>query len=189
MARRESLPAPGQKLVYGPRGPERPFAWVVVESSHTVYSNRSLTNRWRHYEQWNSGLRGCIAIGDSACTFNPVFAQGMTVAAISASALRRILTTNATTNSNFESLFFAEQARVQREAWVQAVSADLALAGTRGDRSPTLRLFNWYRQCVLLAARNPAVGRTFSEVQNLLSPVSAFLRPSIMLRAGPQDSL
>jgi hypothetical protein len=108
----------------------------------------------------------------------------MTVAAISASALRQILTTNATTNSNFESLFFAEQARVQREAWVQAVSADLTLPGTRGDRSPALRLFNWYRQCVLLAARNPAVGRTFSEVQNLLSPVSAFLRPSIILQAA-----
>jgi hypothetical protein len=79
-----------------------------------------------------------------------------------------------TTNSNFESLFFAKQARVQREVWVQAVSADLALPGTREDHSPALRLFNWYRQCVLLAARNPAVGRTFSEVQNLLSPVSAF---------------
>jgi 2-polyprenyl-6-methoxyphenol hydroxylase-like FAD-dependent oxidoreductase len=156
----------------------------LMEPVSPVYGNRSLTNRWRHYAQWNSGLRGFIAVGDSACTFNPVFAQGMTVAAVCASALRRILVESGPATPNFESRFFVEQARFQREAWVQAVSADLALPGTRGDRSPALQAFNWYRRCITLAARNPAVGRTFNEVQNLLSPVSAFFRPSIMLWAA-----
>jgi 2-polyprenyl-6-methoxyphenol hydroxylase-like FAD-dependent oxidoreductase len=156
----------------------------LMEPVSPVYGNRNLTNRWRHYERWNSELRGFIAIADSACTFNPVFAQGMTVAAMAAAALRGILNDNGPATANFESKFFADQARIQREAWIQAVSTDLALPGTRGDRSAALRLFNWYRQCVILAALNPAVGRAFNEVQNLLAPVSTLFRPSIMLRAA-----
>src|ERR1700730_1308414 len=63
----------------------------MMEPISPVYANRAIRNRWRHYERWRERLDGFIAIGDSYVTYNPVYAQGMTAAAISAQMLRECL--------------------------------------------------------------------------------------------------
>src|SRR5207244_2905192 len=40
---------------------------------------------WRHYER--QALEGLVALGHAGCTFNPVYGQGLTVAAFGARAL------------------------------------------------------------------------------------------------------
>ena len=156
----------------------------LMEPVSSVHGHRGLINRWRHYERWRPGLRGFIAVADAACIFNPVFAQGMTVAAVSASILRNALEKGGPTNPRLENLFFASQARFQQEAWRLSVSTDVVLPGTKGPNSRALRLFQRYREAVTLAARNPSVGRRLVEVMNLLKPCSALFAPSILLRAA-----
>lgn len=39
-------------------------------------------NRWRHYERMKRLPQGFIITGDATCSFNPVYAQGISVPAI-----------------------------------------------------------------------------------------------------------
>src|SRR5260370_26002576 len=45
----------------------------------------------RHFERVNVFPRGLLPIGDAICRFNPVYGQGMSVAALEASLLKRLL--------------------------------------------------------------------------------------------------
>ena len=63
----------------------------LMEPISPVYANRAMRNHWRHYERWNERLDGFIAIGDAFCHYNPVYAQGMTALALSATMLRACL--------------------------------------------------------------------------------------------------
>jgi 2-polyprenyl-6-methoxyphenol hydroxylase-like FAD-dependent oxidoreductase len=47
----------------------------------------------RHYEWLSTFPRGLLPIGDAICRFNPIYEQGMTVAAQEACLLRNVLAT------------------------------------------------------------------------------------------------
>ncbi|HEY6310238.1 MAG TPA: hypothetical protein VIY52_05455 [Streptosporangiaceae bacterium] len=69
--------------------------------------------------------------GDAVCSFNPVYGQGMTVAAMQALALRRHI--GAGTRST-ASRFFKDIAKVIDIPWDIAVGADLAFPQVPGPR-------------------------------------------------------
>jgi hypothetical protein len=46
-----------------------------------IVGNRSAQNRVRHFERLTRWPENLVAVGDSVCGFNPIYGQGMTVAA------------------------------------------------------------------------------------------------------------
>jgi hypothetical protein len=46
---------------------------------------------WQHYERLEDFARGLLPIGDAICRFNPIYGQGMTVAAREACILKDLL--------------------------------------------------------------------------------------------------
>ena len=52
---------------------------------------RNLSNVRRHFGRMRAWPRGLLVMGDALCAFNPVYGQGMTVAAVEAEALGELL--------------------------------------------------------------------------------------------------
>jgi 2-polyprenyl-6-methoxyphenol hydroxylase-like FAD-dependent oxidoreductase len=141
---------------------------------------------YRHYERLAAFPRGLLAVGDAICRFNPVYGQGMSVAAQEAVALRRLLSTRARGADPLDGLalpFFAEAAALIDTPWFGAVIPDFVHPKTRGARPANLEaMLKFGTALVRLAARDPAVHRLTAEVQNLLKPRSAYLDPELVQR-------
>jgi len=80
---------------------------------------------WRHFEQIEPFPRGLLPIGDAICRFNPVYGQGMTVAAQEAVLLHQLLRKQAEESDPLVELaptFFAGASELIDTPW--AVAAD-----------------------------------------------------------------
>ncbi|MCV7401701.1 FAD-dependent oxidoreductase [Mycobacterium fragae] len=138
------------------------------------------SNRWRRYDQLARTPGGFIVMGDALCNFNPLYGQGMSVAAIETLILRHCLRQG---DRNLPQRFFRASAKDIRVAWQAAVSSDLALPQIAGKRPLSIRITNAYLDRVLAAAEtDPAVVQQFLRSMNLVDPPSHLLRPSTMLR-------
>lgn len=144
-------------------------------SRATAY--RLSKNRWRHYERWQDALGRFIAIGDAACIFNPNQGQGMSVAATEAGILRQCLRAEPSLD-RLPERFLAAQGRFQRNPWRLATCNDLRFSSVEGERTTSVRAFNWYRD-QLAASPDRRVQMWLRDIDQLLRPVSALFDPVI----------
>lgn len=129
----------------------------------------------RRYERLERFPEGLIVFGDAICSFNPVYGQGMSVAALQAAALRECLGRG---RDRLPYRFFRAAARKIEVAWQMAVGSDLALPQVEGDRPLPVRLTNAYFERLLNAAeRDPALTQEFVKVSSLLSSPLILLNP------------
>ncbi|TDV41017.1 2-polyprenyl-6-methoxyphenol hydroxylase-like FAD-dependent oxidoreductase [Actinophytocola oryzae] len=136
---------------------------------------------WRHYERLRRFPAGLLAFGDSICSFNPVYGQGMTVAALEADALRRCL---ADGEQDLARRFHRAAARIVAPAWQLNAGGDLALPEIEGHRPLSVRLVNRYvARLQRIAEHDPVVAATFLRVAGLLAPPSSMMAPRILARA------
>lgn len=136
----------------------------------------------RHFEALPSFPRGLVPMADAISRFNPLFGQGMSVAAQEACALRRLLERRATAADPLAGLaeaFFQEIKPLLATPWSVAES-DFIYPQTRGQRPPDIEGRLRYSGALLrLAAQDPAVHRTMVEVNSLLKPLSVLREPEI----------
>lgn len=134
----------------------------------------------RHFERLQQFPRGLITVGDSICRFNPVFGHGMSVAAQEAVVLGRLLASQAERSDPLDGLapaLFAEIQDLLGAPWATAVT-DFAYPKTRGDRPPDFQNRLQYGIALTrLAAEDPSVQKTVTEVNHLLRPQSALREP------------
>jgi 2-polyprenyl-6-methoxyphenol hydroxylase-like FAD-dependent oxidoreductase len=157
----------------------------LMEPISPVYANRAIRNRWRHYERWNQRCDGFIAIGDACVTYNPVYAQGMTAAALAAQMLRFCLARYNASNPDLPRAFHSAQAAIQHDPWLLSAGVDLRFPFTAGHRPLAIRLFNAYLDGIGLAARqHESVRQTLVEVAQLIRPVSDFFQPGVACRVA-----
>jgi 2-polyprenyl-6-methoxyphenol hydroxylase-like FAD-dependent oxidoreductase len=135
----------------------------------------------RHYERLHEFPDGYLVTGDAVCSFNPVYGQGMSVAALEALALRECL--GAGPAAGLAKRFFTKVAHIVDIPWGIAVGADLRFPGIKGARTAKVRLVNAYlARFHLAAATDPILARAFLRVVNLMDRPEGLLRPAIALR-------
>lgn len=138
------------------------------------------SNRWRRYDKLARLPAGLIVFGDSICSFNPIYGQGMTVAAIEAEVLRDCLCVG---DRNLPRRFYGKSANKIRVAWRTAVGSDLMLPQVPGRRPLFVRAMNSYMDRVLTAAEtDPLVAQQFFRVVQMLDGPSALFRPHLLRR-------
>ena len=114
-------------------------------------------------------------VGDAVCSFNPVYAQGMTVAALEAETLGRCLSHG---RHRLARRFFSGASRVIDAAWSMAVGDDLRNPTVEGRRTRAGRLLNWYLDRLLAGAQtNPTVASAFLKAVGMQAPPASLLHP------------
>ena len=139
----------------------------------------------RHYERLSTFPRGLLPIGDAICRFNPIYGQGMTVAAQEACLLRNVLTTLAGEHDPLARLapaFFEGAHALTDTPWAVA-NMDFVFPQTRGQRPADLaNTFKFGTALNRLAAQDPGIHKLMVEVQMLLKPRSVYRDPELMRR-------
>ena len=134
----------------------------------------------RRYERLRRFPDGLLVFGDAVCSFNPIYGQGMTVAALQALALRDHVRPGLPPRSRSVQRSIARAIDVP---WELALGADLSLPDVDGPRPPRRRVANAYMSRLLAAAADdPQLSRAFVRVTGLIDPPEALLRPATALR-------
>lgn len=157
--------------------------WSALQLAQPVGKTahyRTPSSRWRRYDQMVRLPAGLVVTGDAVCSFNPVYGQGMSVAALDAIALRECLRRG---DTDLPRRFFRTSAKSIRVAWRNAVSADLALPQVGGRRSLSTRLNNTFADWVLTAVETDlVVASQFFRVTGMLDSPARLMRPSVLAR-------
>ncbi|MEU3568924.1 FAD-binding monooxygenase [Kitasatospora sp. NPDC036755] len=149
-------------------------------------------NLRRRYERLTAFPDGLLVLGDAVCSFNPVYGQGMTVAALGATVLRDHVTRPGAPRP---AAFFADLARrAVDHVWSMTTGADLAFPGVEGERSAELLEEHAYLDRLLTAAaEDPSLLTAYARVVFLVDPPSALAAPEVVAaveaveRAGAPD--
>ncbi|MFL6162164.1 MAG: FAD-dependent monooxygenase [Jatrophihabitantaceae bacterium] len=134
----------------------------------------------RRYEQLARFPEGLLVMGDAVCSFNPVYAQGMTVAALESLTLREQLRKAAVPRPQD---FFRGISRRIDSPWEFAAIADLGYSGVEGIRTAKVRMINAYIARLQQAAVHDAsLTNAFMRVAGLIDEPTALLHPDKVLR-------
>lgn len=132
----------------------------------------------RRYDRLPRLPGGLLAIGDAACVFNPVYAQGMTVAAMETLVLARHLADGTPRPTRY----FRDLARIINGPWDMS-AADLGFTGTKGRRTLKVRVGNAYIPRLQAAAvTDRSLTVAFLRAAGLVDRPQALLRPGVVLR-------
>jgi 2-polyprenyl-6-methoxyphenol hydroxylase-like FAD-dependent oxidoreductase len=144
--------------------------------------HRMPCSRWRRYDKLHTFPEGLLVTGDAICSFNPIYGQGMTVAALEAVVLRDCLSCG---TDDLARRFFRGAAAPIRQAWQLSTNPDLALPEIHGTPPLIARVFNKYVDRVLTAAEtDTAALNQFVKVTSLVDPATRLLRPAMIWRAA-----
>jgi 2-polyprenyl-6-methoxyphenol hydroxylase-like FAD-dependent oxidoreductase len=144
--------------------------------------HRMPATRWRRYDKMNRWPVGLLPIGDAICSFNPIYAQGMTVAALEAQLLQSCLRQGP---DQLQRRYFRAITKPIGNAWQLATGGDLTLPEIVGPRPVPVRLANRYVRQVQAAARSDTlVAQRLARVAGLVDAPASLLRPTVAARVA-----
>jgi flavin-dependent dehydrogenase len=149
-----------------------------------IYGYRRPTNRIRHFELLSRLPEHFLVMGDAVCSFNPVYGQGMTVAALEAKILDERLSMWKG-QKGFSRSFQRKLARVFAPPWQLALTAD-SLGTPQASHqleSPILRGSRWYMdRLIALLPYDQKVFLTFLQVIHMLRSPSTLIHPGVLIK-------
>jgi 2-polyprenyl-6-methoxyphenol hydroxylase-like FAD-dependent oxidoreductase len=144
-----------------------------------VAISRSTAGVWRRYDRMKEFPAGLLVTGDALCSLNPIYGQGMTVAALEALALHDYLR-----DGREEPLrFFRAAAKHIGPTWAMNQARDRVPSAADRRRSVRRHLATWTMNEALNAAANDIVlTERFFRVAHLIDPPSRLQDPALIAR-------
>jgi 2-polyprenyl-6-methoxyphenol hydroxylase-like FAD-dependent oxidoreductase len=134
----------------------------------------------RHYHALSRFPDGLVVTGDAIASFNPVYGQGMSVAALDALALHHELPAGI---DGLGPRVFDRVDDVVHEAWRTAVGNDFIFERTTGPKPFATDLLNGYAGRLVTGAHDDgALTEAFLRVFRLERPARSLLHPQVLWR-------
>lgn len=133
----------------------------------------------RRFDKLPDSPDGFLVVGDGVCSLNPIYGQGMSVAAEQALTLQRHLAHGPPRPDRF----FRDISEVTSGPWTMAAGADLAFPGVEGRRRAAARVVGAYiARLHAAAAHDASLATAFVRVSGLVDPPQTLLRPRVIAR-------
>ena len=137
----------------------------------SVASYRFPSSQRRHYEKVRRLLPGFVTLGDAACSFNPIYGQGMACAALQADALGETVREVGLRSDELPRRFHRRAAKIIDAPWAIAVGADFLHPKTVGPKARGTDQVNGYVMRVVKG--QPHLGPAREVVQPRAQPGGA----------------
>jgi 2-polyprenyl-6-methoxyphenol hydroxylase-like FAD-dependent oxidoreductase len=152
-------------------------AWVDGDADRYPFPS----NLRRRYESLDRFPDGLVVVGDAVASFNPIYGQGMSVAALEALQLHHALATGRC--DDLAPRFFEQAETVVDAAWTMATGSDLQFSQTVGPKPRGTDLFDRYlSRLVERAHADGVLADAFARVVTMQKPPTSLLRPGIVWR-------
>lgn len=146
-----------------------------------VAAFRNTDSAWRRYAQMTRFPAGYLVTGDALCSLNPLYGQGMTMAALEALALRGCLRSGGR-NALWQRFFAAASTEIG-PTWARNRANDRVPPPTAQRRKVGKRLQKWLMSSALTAAGSDIrVAEQLLRVNNLVDPPARLRDPALLLR-------
>lgn len=141
----------------------------------------------RHYERMASFPEGFVVLGDSHCSFNPIYGQGMTTATLGAIALGECVDEQRRRHGDsLDGLSRRFQARLAKQTdvpWSMSTGEDLRHPEVEGKRPFGFDLMAWYLGRVHRAvARDQVLAGHFLRAMHMIGSPTKLLEPAMAMR-------
>ncbi|MEM7132386.1 MAG: 2-polyprenyl-6-methoxyphenol hydroxylase-like oxidoreductase [Chloroflexota bacterium] len=154
------------------------------------YGFQRASNRLREYDKLPRYLEGLLAIGDSVYALNPVYGQGMTVAALGVKALQEVLQTHQKRHElssvrGVAQEFQKKLARVIAGPWQLATGQDTRWPIVAAEHNPSFMdklMQRYFDNVIQTLVDDPVVAESFFHVQNMLKEPTTLFHLKIMWR-------
>jgi 2-polyprenyl-6-methoxyphenol hydroxylase-like FAD-dependent oxidoreductase len=160
----------------------------VAKPVSPIAGYKRTANVRRHYERLNRLPERLLVTGDAQTVFNPIYAQGMTVASIGARTLARSLDQHRRDHgsASFDGLarrFQSALAKANAGAWLVATSEDLRYPTTDGGKqtASARATFAFLARAIRIGNGNETVNTALLRVINLFEEPTSLFRPGVLL--------
>lgn len=182
----ETAPSDPEARLAFARSLPAPVIAEILERSEPLgepATHRFPSSQRRHVERLKRFPLGWVLVGDAIGSFNPIYGQGMTCAALQAAALGGALDRSGAVDQTFARRYFKAASRIVNSAWSTAVGSDFAYRDTTGPKPPGTDLVNRYIDRVILAAQHDdTVAIRFNEVVAMTCEPTALMAPGFVVR-------
>jgi len=168
---------------------EHPALFQAIQDAvptSPIVTYRFPAHVWNHYDRLKDPPANLFVLGDALCSFNPIYGQGMTVAAQEAQVLHKCL---AETNPSRDEIvkvhkdYFHGISGIVKAAWAMATGADLAYPQAEAARPFGHGAVNRYLNHVIsMTCYDRKVLTVWNQVTNMQRPLSALFALPIMAR-------
>lgn len=151
---------------------------IRSEEVHHYPFRSTVRHRYEDLDRFPDGL---VVVGDAIASFNPVYGQGMSVAALEAVQLHHALAAGGTDSLPYR--FFQRAGDIVDDAWNLAVSADFQYPETTGPRPLGTGLLSRYLSRLTRKAHtDPVLADAFARVLMMERRPMSLVRPAILWR-------
>jgi len=161
------------------RALERPDIYNAIVNAKPVSEisgYQFLSETWRRYDRLRDLPNGLVVMGDALCSFNPLYGQGITIAALEAAALDECLREQSPL-----SRYFTDTEKIIRDPWMLATGTDFLYTEAADNRPFWAKPLGLYTDRLLrLSADDPVLHMGFLKVLHLAEPPTHLFRPGIL---------